>query len=116
MGFRDHLASGDGWLPPTARLVRDSGKVLFIEPHVLRTEAEAWAYAKGWFDRAYPPDQWPAITVGGRADLDPEIDADLITELDKRPEGSWVAFGIAYRFRPDPHLGPQLRDTDRPQL
>jgi hypothetical protein len=115
MGFRDHLASGEGWLPPTARLVRDSGTVLFIQPYGLRTEAEARAYAMGWFDRAYPPDQWPAVTVGRRGDLDPEIDADLLAELDQRPEGTWVAFGIAIRYLPDPLLGgPGRRDTGGP--
>jgi hypothetical protein len=51
----------------------------------------------GRFDRAYPPDRWPAVTVGRRGDLDPGIDADLIAELDRRPEGTWVAVGIAIR-------------------
>jgi hypothetical protein len=100
LGFREQLTSGEGCLPPTARLVRDSGEVLFIEPFGLKTDAEARAYARGWFTRAYGPHQW-AVTVGRRPDLDPDIDADLIAELDNRPEGTWVAYGIAYRYLSD---------------
>jgi hypothetical protein len=110
MGFRDELASGEGWLPPTARLVRDSGEVLFIEPWDGRTRAEACAYAKGWFARAFTPARW-ATTVGQRDDLDPDIDTDLITELDKRIEGTWAAYGIAYRFPPDPLLDTNERSV-----
>ncbi|WP_131735734.1 hypothetical protein [Actinomadura roseirufa] len=108
MGFRDELAGGAGWLPPTARLVRGSGEVLFIEPGTMKTQAEVRAYASGWFARAFQPAQY-ALTVGRRHDLDPDIDADLIRDLDARPDGTWIAFGIAYRFPGDPaqeHVPP----------
>ncbi|GAA2108980.1 hypothetical protein [Actinomadura alba] len=99
MGFRESLTSGEGWLPPSARLVRDSGEVLFIDPARFRTTAEVKAYSEGWFARAFAPAQW-ALRLGRRDELDVDIDADLIDELNARPEGTWIAYGVAYRYLP----------------
>jgi hypothetical protein len=96
MAFRD-FESGEGWLPPTARLVRDSGMVLFIESHRFETKSEVRAYAWGWFERAFLPSQC-VLHVGQRTDLDPAQDADLLAQLEEYPEDTWIAYGVAYRF------------------
>jgi hypothetical protein len=96
MGLRD-LESGDGWLPPTARLVRDSGELLFIPPDRGESDPEAWAYAREWFRRRFAPAQG-AFAIARREDLDAEEDADLIAQLGQYPPGTRVAFGVAYRY------------------
>ncbi|MFD9946597.1 hypothetical protein ACFWYW_10705 [Nonomuraea sp. NPDC059023] len=104
MALRD-LESGEGWLPPTARLVRDSGELLFIPPNLGESESEAHAYAREWFRRRFAP-AMNAFEIGQREDLDSEQDADLIAQLGQYPPGTRVAFGVAYidGFPPLPEL------------
>ncbi|MFD1938786.1 hypothetical protein ACFSKW_45735 [Nonomuraea mangrovi] len=104
MALRD-LESGDGWLPPTARLVRDSGELLFVPPNQGESEPEARAYAGEWFRRRFAPAK-SAFAIRQREDLDSEEDADLIAQLGQCPPGTRVAFGVAYRdgFPPLPEL------------